>query len=267
MKKQIKEPYGFVYITTNIINGIRYIGQKIFDNWYGWKNYLGSGIEIKKAIKKYGKENFTRDIVAIAYSREELDDLEIKWIKNYNAVESKDFYNIAQGGNGGILREYKYSKDNPNSISVFCITTKENFDCIRDASEKYDVDASNLVSCCKGKYKSAGKLKDGTKLVWMYYDEYLKLSIESIETNLDNIKVDKKSGIRDKHKIENIYCIETRKIFESIPKANEYYNIKRQSSIYDVLNGKQKTAGFILDKYENKVKLHWTYYNDYLEIK
>ena len=32
--------------------------------------------------------------------------------------------------------------------------------------------------CCKGKLKSSGKLPDDTKLVWMYYENFLKLPIE-----------------------------------------------------------------------------------------
>jgi len=88
--------YGFVYITTNIINGKKYIGQKIFDN--RWKSYLGSGIHLKSAIKKYGKENFSREIIAIAYSKEELNKLEIMFIKEHDAVKSNDYYNISSGG-------------------------------------------------------------------------------------------------------------------------------------------------------------------------
>lgn len=43
--------YGFIYITTNLINGKKYIGQKKGYN----DTYLGSGKILKLAIKKYGR--------------------------------------------------------------------------------------------------------------------------------------------------------------------------------------------------------------------
>lgn len=71
---EIKDPYGFVYITTNLINGTCYLGQKKFDQQ--WKEYIGSGIAFKNAVKKYGKENFTKNIIYICYSAEELNQVE-----------------------------------------------------------------------------------------------------------------------------------------------------------------------------------------------
>ena len=91
-----KSAYGFVYVTTNMVNGKKYIGQKMFRN--GWKGYLGSGVYFKKAVKSYGKDKFLRVIVEIVYSREELDNLEIELIKRYNAVENDGYYNISYGG-------------------------------------------------------------------------------------------------------------------------------------------------------------------------
>ena len=44
--------YGFIYITTNLINGKRYIGQKKYDKEGTWKNYLGSGTYLKRALEK-----------------------------------------------------------------------------------------------------------------------------------------------------------------------------------------------------------------------
>ncbi|AEO93589.1 homing endonuclease [Bacillus phage G] len=96
------EYFGFVYMTTNKINGKKYIGMhKGKDS----DSYLGSGKLIKQAIEKNGKENFTREILAYAYSYEELGLLEIEFIKKYDAVNSTEFYNIHAGGYGGELRD------------------------------------------------------------------------------------------------------------------------------------------------------------------
>lgn len=92
----IENPYGFVYITTNLLDGKRYIGQRKFSN--GWRTYLGSGKHLKEAIKKYGRENFSRTIISIAMSKSELDEMEIELIQFLQAERSRDFYNIAEGG-------------------------------------------------------------------------------------------------------------------------------------------------------------------------
>lgn len=113
---EIIEPYGFIYITTNIINGRKYIGQKVFK--YNWQNYLGSGIALKNAIKKYGRKNFYKEIIAIAYSQQELNDLEIEFIKNHNAVNSENYYNIAYGGDSGNTGLH-HSEETKRKISKF----------------------------------------------------------------------------------------------------------------------------------------------------
>lgn len=93
---EVKDPYGFIYITTNIVNGMRYLGQKKFDRI--WKTYLGSGSIIRKAIKKYGKENFRRDIICLCYSPEELNKVEYDLSVFLNVVEDPDWYNMVYGG-------------------------------------------------------------------------------------------------------------------------------------------------------------------------
>lgn len=61
--------------------------------------YLGSGSLIKKAIKKYGADNFKKEILEKCLSIEELDEAERKWIKHFDAVNSDLFYNVHPGGN------------------------------------------------------------------------------------------------------------------------------------------------------------------------
>jgi group I intron endonuclease len=90
--------YGFIYLTTNKINGKKYVGMCKSTHE---KNYLGSGKLIKQAIKKYGKENFERVVLQECDTFEELSKAEKHWIEKYNAVDSDDFYNLTDGGFGG----------------------------------------------------------------------------------------------------------------------------------------------------------------------
>lgn len=88
----------FIYITTNLINGHKYIGKH-----HGALNdsYLGSGTLLKQAIQKYGKENFKKEILYISQNEKENSQKEKEFIKVFNAVKDKNFYNIHEGGDGG----------------------------------------------------------------------------------------------------------------------------------------------------------------------
>lgn len=89
--------YGYIYETTNKINGKKYIGKHKCDKFDS--NYLGSGIRFKRAVNKYGKENFEVKIIEkINTNQEELDLREMYWIGYFNAVKSKEYYNISAGG-------------------------------------------------------------------------------------------------------------------------------------------------------------------------
>lgn len=88
--------YGIIYVTQNLLNGMKYIGQHQCQT--DADSYLGSGSKLVKDIKKFGKENFKRATLYIANSIEELNEKEIAFIKAFNAVERDDYYNIARGG-------------------------------------------------------------------------------------------------------------------------------------------------------------------------
>lgn len=108
--------YGFIYITTNNINNRKYIGQKKVDKNGKWKNYLGSGKSFKQALDKYGKENFAREIVAYAHSADELNRLEEKYVKKYNAVNDRRYYNLVNGG--GTVTGMKLSEEAKKKLSI-----------------------------------------------------------------------------------------------------------------------------------------------------
>lgn len=48
-----------IYKTTNLINNKIYVGKDSHND----SNYFGSGTILVKAIKKYGKENFKKEIL------------------------------------------------------------------------------------------------------------------------------------------------------------------------------------------------------------
>lgn len=109
--------YYYIYLITNKINGKQYIGQH-----YGEleDNYFGSGVLITKAIEKYGKENFSKEIIYIGDSRAELDFAEKDIIEECNAVKDENFYNLQEGGTKGDgWRAYqKWLENHPEEAKI-----------------------------------------------------------------------------------------------------------------------------------------------------
>ena len=103
--------FGYIYETTNLINGKKYIGQKTSSIFLGNK-YLGSGKGICNAINKYGKENFSVKLLEECYSKQELDFKEMYYIKLNNAVKSDNYYNISKGGEHWNLPSEYISQNN-----------------------------------------------------------------------------------------------------------------------------------------------------------
>lgn len=91
--------YGYVYKFTNRVNGKVYVGKHKYDKPELDKNYLTSGVLIKKSINKYGLDNFNQEIICICESLEELNEKEIFYINHFNCM-SPNGYNLTKGGDG-----------------------------------------------------------------------------------------------------------------------------------------------------------------------
>lgn len=90
--------YGYIYKTTNLTNGCMYVGQhkaEAFDS-----NYLGSGLLIQRAIKKYGKCNFKVQLLEVCSDQIQLDEFERKYIAELRETNFDLCYNISDGGRG-----------------------------------------------------------------------------------------------------------------------------------------------------------------------
>ena len=114
--------YGYIYLTTNLVNGRKYWGKR----QYGKKEpYLGSGKLLKQAIKKYGKENFSKQIICDCETKEQLNNKEKHFIALTNAVYSKEYYNISYGGDGG--KYGSISEETRKKLSIACTGKKNGF--------------------------------------------------------------------------------------------------------------------------------------------
>lgn len=101
------------YITTNLINGKQYVGDHSTDNLDD--SYLGSGKLILRAIKKYGKENFKREILEVSESKEEAFDLQEKYINEYETLKPIG-YNLSP--KGGHFVSGSLSEETKRKISI-----------------------------------------------------------------------------------------------------------------------------------------------------
>lgn len=83
-----------VYKTTNKINGKYYIGSHRTHNPND--GYLGSGVALRRAIEKYEKENFSKEVLFVFDNPEEM------FAKEKELVEiGEHSYNLMEGGKGG----------------------------------------------------------------------------------------------------------------------------------------------------------------------
>lgn len=107
----------YVYKITNIINGKFYIGKRKH-NFPEKDSYMGSGKLIQAAIKKYGLENFTKEILGTFQTNDEAANLE-KSLVTRELVESNMCYNMHEGGHGGFAHINNTPiEERPNIISL-----------------------------------------------------------------------------------------------------------------------------------------------------
>ena len=130
----INEYEGYIYMTTILDTGRKYIGKKNFfhntnvklgkkelanlptargkkpskklvTKESDWKTYYGSAQEIKDSVKQYPKERIIRTLIRLCKSKKELTYYECKYLFDYNVLEPNSGFI-----NDNILGKF-YSKD------------------------------------------------------------------------------------------------------------------------------------------------------------
>lgn len=90
----------YFYRTTNTVNGKFYYGVRHAENPEK-DSYLGSGLVLREAIQKYGKDKFRKDILEYFPSMEKAYEREAEVVTE-ELVSNPMCYNVKHGGKGGL---------------------------------------------------------------------------------------------------------------------------------------------------------------------
>ncbi len=170
----------------------------------------------------------------------------------YNVEQIQEETEFSKSRIYGYIQEGKVilPEDSPikcgKNKSVVCLTTKEIFNSIKDAQEKYN--RIDIGLCCSSKKAYSGNHPEtGAPLIWRYKEEYDKLTDEEIEEEISHVIKNAKVMNR------KIICIETRVVFDTSEEAGKFAKVK-YGNITACCKGRQKTAG----------GYKWMYYDEYL---
>lgn len=181
-----------VYMHRNKINDKKYIGitcRKPEHRW-GKDGHSYKGQVFKKAIEKYGWNNFDHVILFNELSAEDAYKKEQELIKLYKSNQKEFGYNLSAGGEHGSTGYL----NNSMSIVVYQYDLDGNFiaeyPSLSEAERVTGISNSSISSCCKGKQMYTGEFQ------WSY-------------TKVDKMpKIDKHQLISDKvrKKGKPVYC-------------------------------------------------------------
>lgn len=242
----------FVYITTNLINNKQYIGYHYGDIN---DNYLGSGTYILKAIKKYGKQNFKREILEICPDKETVLKQEQYWIMKFNAVKDNNFYNFSAGGekDAGWENYRKWAKLHPEEVKKI---SEKNIQRLKEWRRTHPEEVQHSIqllieSAKKWRETHPEEVNETMKKVNKAKEDWQQAHPEEHQKQIDKW--------REAGSIANsvpVRCITTGEIFPSISAAARAYKEYgcQQTNLSKVLKGERKSCGK-----KNGQKLLWEF--------
>ena len=135
---------GLIYKITNKVNNKSYIGQTTQTLEKRWKKHLSQlndNTYFHRAIKKYGANNFLKEILEDNIFNEKLDEREIYWIAKEGTYIDNGGYNLTVGGKSTPYRVRKLSDIEIKEIKKLLKDTKISQ---KEISEKFNVDFSTI---------------------------------------------------------------------------------------------------------------------------
>lgn len=142
---------GKIYKITNKLNGKIYVGQTIKSLEERFQKYCCGtsakdkyhfNMAIKKAIRKYGKDNFTIELIE-EVETDKLNEREVYWISFYDSYNKG--YNCTLGGQNGATKKCSLSWTEENEV----IEAKYLGFSIKEIGEAYNIDRSTVYNIFK----------------------------------------------------------------------------------------------------------------------
>ena len=210
----------------------------------------------KRAINKYGWDNFIHILIKDNLSKDEATTLEKLFIKHLKSDNPKYGYNLSKGGEATFLGQHHSEQAKKKISETFSLPVsqydingnliKEWNSMIKAEKELKNVDRSSIAKCCKGVYKTS------KGFVWRYkgepFDKY----------TLKNAPSPKRKKVKQ-------FSIngELIKIWDSITEAALQLNLST-STISRCCNGHigRKTYGGYVWRYINDSFDKYSVYNE-----
>lgn len=194
-----KNVYGYVYMIRNKVNGKLYFGITVNDfqtRYYGNILKYTHNEHLKHSIKKYGIENFEiNEQFDVAYNEDDLYNLEDMYICLYDTI--KNGYNVRRSGAKCKGRgHFDMTDETKNKMSdsakriVVCLNNEKIFTSMLDAMKWIDgrtdkTGTGNISLVCTNDVKYAYQHPiTGENLVWAYYEDYVNMSQEEIDSKI-----------------------------------------------------------------------------------
>lgn len=252
----------YVYCITNLINNKKYIGKRTCHCDIDQDSYMGSGIAIIKAIKKYGKDSFKKEILAVCANEADAYQKEREIIEFTKAYSDRMYYNIAFGGLGnthdwhptqeaikkgletkkkngtepigeknGMYGKYNYEKRCRKIVCIPISGETITFPSLAEAGRYFNCYYKRISQGCE---RGSAVSIDNTYYYFIFYDDFKKI-------------INKSKYIKDKQKYLKEYSIKNKKTYffynqrevyqidveslDIIEKFNSIYSIVEQTGI------------------------------------
>jgi len=142
----MEKKFNYVYLTTNLINGKQYVGDRSVNKLPDV--YLGSGKYYKNAETLYGKENFKKEILEFFNTKQEAFNAQEKYIKLYRTHISSGGYNISEKGGYGVSGSF-LDEETKNKIRFKLLGIKHTEE--RNKNQRESLKGKVIIPWNKGK--------------------------------------------------------------------------------------------------------------------